>query len=620
MTVQTGALSIESRNIFTLLKTSLYSEQDIVFRELVSNASDAIAKRAVVDARAPGGRIDVVVDATTRVVTVTDNGVGMTSDEVDRYINQIALSGASEFVRRFHPDASDGGSDLGEEIIGHFGVGFYSAFMLSGTVTLDTLSYEPGSEAVHWECGSDMEYALARGSRTDVGTTVTLRLDPDSPYLENGAAVRTALTHYFAFLGTPLYYRFQSDDEGDDGSPLVNDPSPVLKGPGHEVTDEELCAFYRNHFLEACDPLAWYRVESVDLGLRGMVFVRDTRGGAEAIDGRVEIYSRGVFVDANIPQFVPKFVNLQHAIIECDQLPLVVSRGQVRSGGPDGIAAKVAECLSQELAIALHTMFTQERPRYVELWPELAAFVKYGVLTDRIFASVMTRRVLFASVAGELLTLGEYLEQVAADHPGTVFYTSDPVGQAAYVEAFRASGMPALILDHVIDQPLLQRLEAVTKDVRFVRLDADAARVLALEPDPADADLATRVVARFQRFSADRLPGADSKPVWLRVADLPVVLTSDEGARRMSDLAQMSGLVSGRPADELAVPRTLLVNLRNPTVRRIGDLPEPLAGTAIAQLVDLILLGQDELSPEQLLGFLTRSHNILTGYLATTEE
>jgi molecular chaperone HtpG len=620
VTVQTGALSIESRNIFTLLRTSLYSEQDIVFRELVSNASDAIAKRAVVDPDAPVGRIDVVVDAATGVVTVTDNGVGMSSYEVDRYINQIALSGASDFVRRLHAESSDDGTDPGEEIIGHFGVGFYSAFMLSDTVMLDTLSHEPGSQAVHWECGSDMEYALGAGARADVGTSVTLTLDPASPYLKNATSVRTALTRYFAFLGTPVYYRFRSQDGVDDGSSLVNDPSPVWKRHGREVTDHEVCAFYREHFEEAFDPLAWYRVESVDLGLQGMVFVRDTRGGAEAIDGRVEIFSRGVFVDANLPQFIPKFVNLQHAIIECDQLPLVVSRGQVRSGGPDDVPALVAECLSQESAIWTYDMFTENRSRYAELWPELAPFIKYGVLTDRIFSSVMTRRVLFSTVAGSLVTLSEYLDQVTSSYPGTVFYTSDPLGQAAYVDAYRASGVPALILDHVIDQPLLHRLEAVTKDVRFVRLDAEASRVLALDVDPADAELAARVVERFSRVAAERLPGVAYRPVWLRVADLPVVLTSDEGERRMSDLAQVSGLAAGRTSEPLVVSRTLLANLNNPMVRRIGDLPEPLAATAVAQLVDLTLLAQDELSPEELLAFLARSQDVLAGYLNAHEE
>lgn len=617
MTVQTGALSIESRNIFTLLKTSLYSEQDIVFRELVSNASDAIAKRAVVDPDAPAGRIDVVVDSAAGVVTVTDNGVGMTSHEVDRYINQIALSGASDFVRRLHAESSDEGTDHGEEIIGHFGVGFYSAFMLSDTVTLDTLSYEPGSLSVHWECGSDMEYALGVGTRTDVGTTVTLRLALDSAYLKNATAVRTALTRYFAFLGTPVNFQFLTE-AADDASTQVNEPSPVWRS--HGVTDQDLCAFYRRHFDEECDPLAWYRVESVDLGLRGMVFVRDTRGGAEAIDGRVEIYSRGVFVDADIPQFVPKFVNLQHAIIECDQLPLVVSRGQVRNGGPDDVPTLMAECLSQESAIWTYDMFTTDRSRYARLWPELAAFVKYGVLTDRIFSSVMTRRLLFTTVSGDLVTLSEYLDQVASSYPGTVFYTSDPLGQAAYVDAYRASGVPALVLDHVIDQPLLHRLEAVTKDIRFVRLDAEAARVLSLDVDPSDAELAAHVIERFSRIAAARLPGVSYRPVWLRVADLPVALISDEGARRMSDLAQVSGLAAGRTHEPLVVPRTLLANLNNPMVRRIGDLPEPLAATAVAQLVDLTLLAQDELSPEELLAFLARSQDVLAGYLNAHEE
>jgi molecular chaperone HtpG len=619
MTTHADVLSIESRNVFGILKKWLYAEPDVVFRELISNAADAVAKLAELMGNTVGpGRIDVLIDVATRRLVISDNGLGMTAEEVDKYINQIAFSGASEFVNALEDEDST-------SLIGQFGVGFYSAFMLADHVQLLTRSYQADADPVQWDCDSEMAFRMGSGDRAEVGTSVILDLNPDSPYLADPELALSAIKRFFRFLATEIRYTFQPA-EPDAADParyrdtLVNDPNPVWRRPAAQVAPEEMRAFYRDHFGDGRDPLFWLPIESVDLGLRGIVFFRDTKAGAEALDGRFEVFSKGVFIDSNPQQLVPKFANLQNGIIECDQLPLVVSRGQVRNGGGDDMAGKVAECLSQELAIALHAMFTQERPRYEEIWRELAAFVKYGVLTDRIFASVMTRRLLFASVAGELLTLGEYLEQVAPDYPGTVFYTSDPVGQAAYVEAFRASGVPALILDHVIDQPLLQRLEAVTKDVRFVRLDAEASRVLALEPDPADADLAACVVERFARFSADRLSGADTQPVWLRVADLPVVLTSDEGARRMSELAQMSGLVSGRAADELAVPRTLLVNLRNPLVRRIGDLPEPLAATAIAQLVDLILLGQDELSPEQLLGFLTRSHNILTGYLATTEE
>ncbi|MGC3993136.1 MAG: ATP-binding protein [Propionicimonas sp.] len=595
-----GRLSVDDRNTFGLLTDALYDEPGVVFRELVSNAFDAIGRRAALDPGAPAGRVLVALDTERGTLDVRDNGIGMSADEVRRYLNQVAWSGTAEHLRQWQ----DAGASAP---IGQFGVGFYSAFMLAPTVEVHTRSVL-GEEPVRWTCTREMEWRIGAGERAEAGTTVLLHLDADSPYLTHPARIREALLRWFPFPRVPLELRV------DDAEPeAVGDLDPAWRRP--DATAAELDRFYREHFGEADDPVGVVPLGSPDLGLRGMVFLRDTHGGADAIDGRVEVFSRGVHVGTDLRALVPKFANLQHAVIECDRLPLVVSRGQVRGGGTDDVAALVAECLSQELAIALHGMFTEDRARYEVLWPELAPFVKYGVLTDRIFGSVMTRRILFPGIDGTLRTVAEYLDQVAGTHPGTVFYVSDPVGQAAAVEAFRHAGVPALVLDHVIDQPLLQRLEAVTKDVRFTRLDADIAHTLAGDPDPADAELAGRVVDRFERHASDRLPGARFAAVRLRVPDLPVVLSSEEDVRRMSELARMGGLLNGRETSEPVVPQTLVLNLHNPLVRRIGTAPEPVAALAAAQLADLTLLGQDELSPESLLGFLARSQAILADYL-----
>ncbi len=296
----------------------------------------------------------------------------------------------------------------------------------------------------------------------------------------------------------------------------------------------------------------------------------------------------------------------------------MVSRAQVRTGeGDDDVPTLVNECLSQELAIAMHQMFTAERPRFEQLWSELAPSVKYGVLTDRVFASVMTRRVLFTTLTGEHVTVGEYLEQVAERFAGTVFYTSDPVGQAPYMSAFRTAGVPALVLDHVIDSPLMQRLELVTKDLVFVRLDADVERVLAAQAPETDEVVAPRVAAVFDEVVARRLSAVAVKPVRLLAPELSVMLTVDEVARRMDELRQMNSLVIGRHEATDAVPRTLLVNLTSPLVGGLVDAPPARAALVAEHLVDLALLGQDELTADDLLAFLARSEHLLAGHLRT---
>jgi molecular chaperone HtpG len=602
-----GLLSVHGRNTFDLLRESIYGDPQIVFRELVSNALDAIAKRTQDDPDAPAGRVEVVLDQAAATLQVRDNGIGMSDADVRRYINQIALSGTAERVQAWQeaPESST---------IGQFGIGFYSAFMLADTVELQTLA-SSGVDPVHWTCNSDMAWQMEAGQRVEPGTTVILHLPDDSPYLAKPARAREALAKYFPFPRVEIALQLP-----DEPFEPVGDIDPVWRRESFDSA--QMCTFYRDYFGESHDPLHWLQVESKDLGLRGVVFVRDTRGGAEAIDGRVDVLSRGVYVDSNVPALVPKFVNLQNAIIECDQLPLVVSRAQVRqTGSPSDIAALVSECLSQEMAIAFHQLFSEQRSRYEQLWPEIGPFVKYGSLTDRIFSSVMMRKMLFENLTGGHQTIAEYLEAAPQEHLNTIFYASDLIGQASYVAAFADSGIAALILDHVIDQALMQRLEPMMKGARFVRLDADVARVLAEELTAEDRVLGDQVSVLFQDCVERYLPGTSVSPVSLRVPELSVVLSSDEDSRRMSDLAQASGLTTGRFAEPLpAPPQELLVNVRNPLVKGLVAASPQRAALATDQLVALALLGKDELAPDQIVGFLARSQQILADYLNSEKE
>lgn len=631
---RSGVLSIESKNIFSILKKWLYAEPDIVFRELISNASDAIEKlQEIVGAGEhpdPGrrGRIDVIVNADARTLTIADNGLGMTARELERYINQIAFSGASDFVEKY------GDQDEGA-MIGHFGVGFYSAFMLSDHVVIQTRSHEQDEAGVRWECTDSMAYTMTPSDRRTVGTSVILELGDDSPYLKDPDLALAAIGKYFAFLRTEIYYTFvargaeepiPTSADGQDPNALydqhlVNTPDPVWRRPASQVSTREMNAFYRDYFDDVCDPLFWIKIESVDLGLRGIVFFRDTKNATETLDGRFDVFSRGVFVEKNVAALVPKFVNLQSGIIECDDLPLVVSRSTMRgSNERGGVDELVHECLAQEVTIRLNEMFTADRATYERYWPEIGPFVKYGVLTDKIFASVMLRKVLFGNLVGQFQTVGEYLEQAGAAHGSTVFYASDPIEQAVYLNVFRKSGIPALILDHIIDQPLMRSLELVTKGVHFQRLDADLATLLAGDPAAADHEQVAGLSAEFRRVLGDRLRSCTVTVARLSYPDISVLITLDEAARRVGDMKQLYGLAEGAVTTESGVPRTLLVNLNNPLIGRLSDCRDDTKRVlAIHQLMDLALLIQGDLGTDDIPGFIDRSEQTLGLYLRTTE-
>jgi len=623
-----GTLSVERANLFELLRGSLYAGDDVVLRELVSNAADAIAKRRELHrlgrADAPGpGHIDVVVDPARGTLSVIDDGVGMTADEVDRYLNEIAFSGAADFVSR-HQEAT------GEHVIGQFGVGFYSAFMIADRVEVDTLSCSLDAVAAQWVCGSDMAFRLGPGSRAEVGTTVTLHLDPASPYLAGPEPTLAALRRHTPFLPIPVHVTVRAGDgSGVDNatSILANDAAPVWRraatGP---VDDAELNAFYREHFADEFDPLLTIPVASLELGLRGVIFVRDTRGGQREVDGHVDVLRRGITIGRDVPGLVPKYLEVQSVILECDALPLVASRGGIRDADlPEGVPDLVRESLTQSVLLRLYGMFTEERERYEALWPEIGPFVKYGALTDRTFSSVMARRLLLETLDGELLTLHEFRERA----PGSlVLYASDRDEQGLLIEAHRRAGIPAILLDHVIDQPLLRALEAGNRDVRFQRLDADPVGVLgdaganAAQPDvqagpgagsPDTGARLAALIADLERHATVAMPGCRVRGVALGDPDLAVLLTHDESSRRVGEAAQLVGLASGQRLDaEGLVERALVVNVASDLVARVAAMAAgPTRDLAVAHLVDLALLGNGDLTADARIGMLRRSQLLL---------
>lgn len=622
MEKQSGLLSIESKNIFSILKKWLYTEQDIVFRELISNASDAIEKLEVLrdaDGREgnPAGKITVTLDPSENRIVISDNGIGMTEEEIDRYINQIAFSGAADFINKF--EGQSGG------IIGHFGVGFYSAFMIADHVAIETKSYREDAPAVRWDCRSDMSYEMTPGSRTVHGTDVILYLN-DNQYKEKPALVHDIIKKYFMFLKTDIYYNAPDFDQA-----LVNEPNPLWKRPDALVDSEEVKLFYKEFFDDISDPLFWIKFESIDIGLRGILFFRDTKNQTEELDGSFKVYNRGVYVGENIKELIPKFVNLQSGIIDCTNLPLVVSRSTIREEDQkDQMASLIYECLSQEVTIGLNNLYEHNRADYEKYWPHLNAFVKYGVLQDKIFASVMTRKVIFEDLYGNYKTIREYLDHdTKQEEPanqgdkvtpskGTVYYASDAVEQAHYIEIFKRCHLNALLFDHVIDQPFLRKQELVHQNTEFIRIDSNIESLFEGWLDEEDGEKVALLTEKMNSALNGRIGKLELKITNLKEASITTLIINDEKARRMADMLEIYGMI--RPTDnalkEMQSKSTLLVNLNNDIIRYVLHSQEEDQWSLILnQLFDLALMSQGALNLEDVEGFILRSEAIIEKYI-----
>ncbi len=613
MNKQSGFLSIESKNIFSILKKWLYTEQDIVFRELISNASDAIEKLSTLKAagkaggKYPKGEILVTLDPEENRIIISDNGIGMTEEEIDQYINQIAFSGAADFISQYSENQSD-------SIIGHFGVGFYSAFMIADHVAIETKSYQENAAAVRWDCNSDMSYTMAPGSRRSQGTDVILYLNDSHPYAESPGAVHDIIKKYFLFLKTEIYF-----DAPDFDHVLVNDPNPIWKQPDPAVAPEEMNRFYREFYDDISNPLFWIKFESVDLGIRGIIFFRDTKNQTEELNGSFQIYNQGVYVGENITELIPKFINLQSGIIDCTNLPLVVSRSTIREEEQkDDLVSLIHECLSQEVTIGLNNLYENSRADYEKFWPHLNAFVKYGVLQDKIFASVMTRKVIFEDLYGKYKTIREYLEEEANPEKGTVYYASDSIEQAHYIELFKRCRLSALLFDHVIDQPFLRRQELVHPNTEFIRIDSNIESLFQGVLNDGDEEKVELLSQKITRALGGRLGKMELKITNLEENSITTLIINDEKSRRMADMLEIYGMMKATDVSlrEMQSKSTFLVNLNNDIIRYVLNSGEESQSDLIVnQLFDLALMSQGALNLQNVEGFILRSETMISKYI-----
>lgn len=609
MTERKGLLSIESKNIFTILKKWLYTEQDIVFRELISNASDAIEKLSQLRTNEVSiprleGKIIVTLDPETRRIIISDNGIGMSEEEVNKYINQIAFSGATDFIDQNNQAGKD-------TIIGHFGVGFYSAFMLTDHVAIETKSFKKDTPAVRWDCMSDMSYSMEKCEKNDVGTDIILYLDEKNPYLEKADLIYDIIKKYFVFSKTKIYFEAPNYNQV-----LVNNPYPIWRAPKTSIDPLEMNAFYKDFFDDVGDPLFWIQFESIDIGVRGILFFRNTKNGTEELDGKIKIYNRGVYIGENICELIPKFVNLQSGIIECDNLPLVVSRSTLREDAQnEDMIELIYECLSQEVTIALNDLFENQREIYETHWPYLNAFVKYGILQEKIFASVMTRKVIFMDIHGYYHTVQEYMENEHNSHPDTIYYSSDEIEQAHYIEIFKKCQLNALLFDHVIDQPFMRKYESIRPSLKFIRIDSNIESLFNGYLHKDDESKVVILTEKINKALGERHSTMTLKITNLEYESISTLIINDEKSRRMADMLEIYGFINKADfsAKELQAKSTLLVNLNNEIIRFILESPDEMViNIVVNQLFDLALMSQQTLKPEDVERFINRSESILT--------
>ena len=674
MTNKQGSLSINSENIFPVIKKWLYSDHDIFYRELISNGCDAITKLKKLDMMGeytlPEGfkaKIEVKVDPTNKTIKFIDNGLGMTASEVEEYINQIAFSGATDFISKYKDKAND------DQIIGHFGLGFYSAFMVASEVHIDTLSWQDGAEAVHWECDGGTEYSMEAGSKDTVGTCITLFLNEDVLEFCNEYKAKEVIKKYCSFMPTEIYLiKENSDDtqtikvsekldtdevveelkkEKDDDEAklkikkrpeLLNDTNPLWMKHPNDCTKEEYLEFYRKVFQDYKEPLFWIHLNmDYPFNLKGILYFPKINMEYESIEGVIKLYNNQVFVADNIKEVIPEFLMLLKGVLDCPDLPLNVSRSALQN---DGFVKKISEYIAKKVADKLSGMCKTEKEEYDKYWDDIAPFIKYGCLKDDKFCEKMTDYILFKNMDGKYLTLPECLEvnKIDPDDPenqnkedvdvvnedGTsateekdeekkekvIYYITDTKQQAQYMEMFKKAKMEAFILEENIDQPFISQLEAKNEGIKFTRIDADLSDTFKAKTSKKEEEEFNKNAEKIKGIMKKTLKKDDItiKVEKLKNKKMASMITLSEEARRMQDMMKMYSMPGMDMGNFGKDGLTLVLNINHPLVQYIVDHNDGDNVRLICeQLYDLALIQHAPLEPEAMATFISRSNDIM---------
>ena len=678
MSVKRGSLSINSENIFPIIKKWLYSDHDIFVREMVSNGCDAITKLRKLEVMGDytfpenyKAKIEVIVNPEKKTLKFVDNGIGMTADEVEEYITQIAFSGATEFLEKYKDKTTD------DQMIGHFGLGFYSAFMVADEVHIDTLSYKEGSEPVHWTCDGGTEYELVEGSKTEPGTEITLFLNEESVEFANEYRMREVIEKYCSFMPVDIYLskedapqEYETIDEADlrdddvvvehihedakteekenengekeivEVSPAkdkvkinkrpvsLSDTKPLWTKHPNDCTDEEYKEFYRKVFMDYKEPLFWIHLNmDYPFNLKGILYFPKINTEYDSIEGTIKLYNNQVFIADNIKEVIPEFLLLLKGVIDCPDLPLNVSRSALQN---DGFVRKISEYITKKVADKLTGMCKTDRESYEKYWDDISPFIKFGCIKDTKFADKMSDSVLFKNLDGKYLTLKDCIEENKAaeeeekpaeteekketeenaeEKPSTViYYVTDEVQQSQYINMFKEAGKDAVILKHNIDTPFISHLEQKDQNLKFKRIDADLTEELR-EEGTADEETVKSLTDLFRKnLNKEKLEVRVEK---LKNENVAAMITLSEESRRMQDMMKMYNMY-GMDSSMFGGGETLVLNANHPLVKFLVDSSEASQVPVICeQLYDLAMLSHKQLSPEEMTKFVQRSNEIL---------
>ena len=678
MAVKKGTLSIDSENIFPIIKKWVYSDHDIFVRELVSNGCDAITKLKKLDMMGEyelpedyKPKIEVIVNPEEKTMKFIDNGLGMTAEEVEEYITQIAFSGATQFLEKYKDKTTE------DDMIGHFGLGFYSAFMVADEVQIDTLSYKEGAKPLHWASEGGTEYEMQEGNKTTVGTEITLYLNEDSLEFANEYRAREVLERYCSFMPTeiflskanaePEYDTIEEDDvldtdtvvehiteepkEGEEGEPKkkakivrrpvsISDTHPLWTKNPSECTKDDYIDFYRKVFMDYKEPLFWIHLNmDYPFNLKGILYFPKINTEYDSIEGKIKLYNNQVFIADNIKEVIPEFLMVLKGVIDCPDLPLNVSRSALQN---DGFVNKVADYISKKVADKLNGMFKTDRENYEKYWDDISPFIKFGCLKDEKFGEKMKNSMLYKNLDHKYMTLEDIIKEAKGEEADAakteetkeetktdaeeskdadakeeektrIFYVTDEVQQSQYINMFKAQGQDAIILTHNIDSAFITYLEQKHQEVQFLRIDADV-------HDSLKDEVAEDEKEEFQK-TTDSLVEIFRKELGNEKLDVKVEKLKDENVasmavlseenRRMQEMMKMYGM-GGMDASMFGSQATLVLNANHPLVQfLVANKDSENVSIICKQLYDLAMLAHKPLSPEEMTAFVKRSNDIM---------
>lgn len=641
MALKQGSISIDTENIFPIIKKWLYSDKDIFIRELISNGCDAVSKhKRLVSLGETAGddkpyKITVAVSKKNKTLSFSDNGIGMTADEIDKYINQVAFSGAEDFFNKYKDKMEES-----NDIIGHFGLGFYSAFMVSSNVEIDTLSFATGAKPIRWQSADGMQFEITEdGTRTERGTTIILTLAEDSEEFLDEYHLRSIIKKYCSFLPVEIYVEntdkleeeakkkaeeaAKKAEEGADSEtseeepkeeikPVpLNDTNPLwLKSP-KDCTDEEYIKFYQQVFNVFDEPLFWIHL-NVDypFNLKGILYFPKLKNEFELVEGKVKLYNNQVFVADNIKEVIPEFLLLLKGVIDCPDLPLNVSRSFLQN---DRDVSKISKHIVKKVADKLKSLYKNERENYEKFWDDIQVFIKFGCLKDESFYDKVKDSILFKTINSQYITLNDYLENCKEKHENKVFYVSNEEQQSQYIKLFKDYGLDAVILDSTIDNHFISMIEFKNQGVHFNRIDADLSDILKENDNEDNKEIKTDIENLFKDVIGDRINNYSVES--LKSEDTSAIILISEQSRRMAEMrSQFAGMDFGMSFEE---EKTLVINNNSSIVKKLVSLKDDESkkeqiSLICNQIVDIALLSNKELDSKQLDEFIKRNNQLMS--------